>query len=135
MYINELTWIPEFETGDVFYDNLHKKFLDIINMARKVIYNRTCEEEISLIYFRLIYFIENNVVEEENYLKENTVSSITLHRKEHNHLIKTIIHYQNLFFEGDRRSCQKLLVFLRDWFQEHMLDTDKQALDKFKTAV
>ncbi len=122
-------WTEEFSFGNEIYDNHHKKFLDIINFSKRVIKERSCEEEISLVFFRLIYYVENYFMEEEIMLRENKYPDFKLHREEHYKFIKQIVDLQQKYKDGEKKICARLLLILEDWFNGHILNADKLAAE------
>jgi hemerythrin-like metal-binding protein len=129
VFTEDWAWTKEFEQGHELYDEHHKKFLEIINFSKKVIKERSCEEEISLVFFRLIYYVENCFIEEEIRLRENAYPVFKNHREEHNQFIKQIVDFQQKYKAGDSRICSKLLIFLQDWFDNHILMSDRSAAE------
>jgi hemerythrin len=127
LFTEERIWTSEFESNHPMYDDHHRKFFEIINLLVKVIHNRSCEEEISLVFFRLIYYVEKNFVEEEMLLRESKYPEFRKQREEHAGFISQVVAFQQAYKEGDKRICQKLLVFLQDWFENHIMDSDMKA--------
>ena len=120
-------WKEEYELKIDKIDNHHKKFLDIINLLIKITEDRSCEEEISLIFFRLVYYVENYFIDEEIYFKEYNYSNLKQHKEEHNKFIQEIVKFQTQYQENDKTVCSRLLKYLQDWFNNHILDYDKEA--------
>lgn len=108
-------------------DEHHKKFLDVINLLIKVNNERTCEEEISLVFFRLIFYAENYFVDEEILFKEYGYSNFKQHKEEHNLFIKQVVTFQEEYKNNDRTVCKRMLIFLSEWFDKHILEYDKEA--------
>ena len=129
-------WKEEYNLNLPKLDDHHKKFLDVINLLVRVTSERTCEEEISLVFFRLIYYVENYFVDEEICFKEYEYSNFKQHKEEHNKFIKQIIKFQEEYKNHDRTVCKRMLKFLSNWFDDHILGYDKDAanylLEKMK---
>jgi len=120
-------WKEEFNLNLPKIDDHHKKFLDVINLLIKVTNERSCEEEINIVFFRLVYFVENYFVDEEIYFKEYGYENFKQHKEEHNKFIRQIIKFQEEYKEHDRTVCGRMLKYLSDWFDEHVLGYDKEA--------
>ena len=120
-------WIEEYTVNIEKIDEHHKKFLDIINMLIKIKNDRSCEEEISLVFFRLIYYVENYFIDEETYMKKLKFPGFKPHREEHNTFIREIIKFQDLYQKGDRTICNDLYDCLQNWFDVHILGKDREA--------
>ena len=121
-------WKDEYELKIDKLDDHHKKFLDVINLLIKITENRSCEEEISLIFFRLVYYVENYFVDEEIYLKEYNSVNLKQHKEEHNKFIKEIVKFQREYQSNDKTVCSRLLIFLQNWFNDHILGYDREAV-------
>lgn len=121
-------WKEEYELKIDKIDNHHKKFLDVINLLIKITENRSCEEEISLIFFRLVYYVENYFVDEEIYLKEYNSVNLKQHKEKHNKFIKEIVKFQREYQSNDKTVCSRLLIFLQNWFNDHILGYDREAV-------
>ncbi len=125
-------WKDEYHLNIDRIDEHRKKFLDIINMLIKVSNERSCEEEISLVFFRLIYFVENYFIEEESILKEHNYQKFKQHKEAHNIFIRDIIKLQDDYQNNDKKICVRLLDYLQNWFDKHILVVDKEA---FKSSL
>ncbi|MEA3444768.1 MAG: hemerythrin family protein [Bacteroidota bacterium] len=121
-------WEEKYKLNQKKIDEHHKKFLDIINMLIKISNERSCEEEISLVFFRLIYYVDNFLIEEEIYLKENKYPKFKQHKEAHNTFIHEILKLQNEYQNRNKTICKSLLDFLQNWFDKHILETDKEAV-------
>ena len=120
-------WKEEYNLNVEKIDDHHKKFLDVINLLIKVTNDRSCEEEISLVFFRLIYYVENYFVDEEILLKTYEYINFKQHKEEHNNFIAKIVKFQEEYKNRDRTVCQRMLKYLSEWFDEHILGYDKDA--------
>ena len=122
-------WKEEYELNIEKIDEHHKRFLEIINLLINVTENRSCEEEISLVFFRLIYYVENYFIDEEIYLKEYNCVNLKEHKEEHNRFVKEIVRFQQEYQQHDKTVCKRLLKYLQTWFNEHILGYDKVAAE------
>jgi len=121
-------WKEEYELKIDKIDNHHKKFLDIINLLINITENRSCEEEVSLIFFRLVYYVENYFIDEEIYLQEYNYENLKQHKEAHNKFINDIIEFQKQYQDKDKTVCARLLSYLQAWFNNHILGYDKEAV-------
>ena len=122
-------WKEEYELKIDKLDEHHKRYIEIINLLINVIENRSCEEEISLVFFRLIYYIENYFIDEELLLKEYNCDNLKEHKEEHNKFIKEIVKFQEGYQQEDKSVCKSLLKYLQSWFKEHILEYDREAAE------
>ncbi len=124
-----LEWNEDYELKIDKIDEHHKRFLEIINLLINVTENRSCEEEISLVFFRLIFYVENYFIDEEIILKEYNCTNLKEHKEEHNKFVKEIIKFQNEYQKHDKTVCKRLLNYLQSWFNEHILAYDRKAAE------
>ncbi|MCF8372176.1 MAG: bacteriohemerythrin [Bacteroidales bacterium] len=120
-------WKEEYMVNLEKIDEYHQKFLDILNMLIKIKNERSCEEEISLVFFRLIYYMENYFIEEETYMKDYKYPGFKQHKEAHNNFIHEIIKFQELYQKADKTVCNRLFDYLQTWFDEHILGEDRKA--------
>ena len=122
-------WKKEYTQNLEKLDDYHRKFMEIINMLIKIKEERSCEEEISLVFFRLIYYVENYFIEEENYLREYSYPEFKSHKEIHNDFIRGVIRFQEEYQNGDKTVCERLYTFLQEWFEGHILSDDQKAAE------
>ncbi len=125
-------WKEEYSVNLDLIDNHHKKFIDILNNLHSVISHKPSREDISDIFFSLVYYAENHLVNEEIYLKESEYSSFNQHKEKHNSFVGRIIKFQKDFKEGKQDVCEDLYDFLKDWLKNHILKDDREAISSLK---
>ncbi len=125
--IKQYCWKEKYTLNVEFLDEQHKKFLDIINLLKKHITNQDFNKEsISKIFYSLVYYAENYLVKEEIYLSNSKYPKFDDHRKEHNVFINRIIIFQSDFRNNNKNICINMLLFLENWFDNHILIKNKE---------
>ena len=63
---------------------------------------------------------------------EGNFPGLPEHKKLHAGFIQRIIQFQEDYEKDITKTCKSLLPFLDDWFDNHILKYDKQAVDYLK---
>jgi len=126
-----LSWKEEYNVNIGLLDKQHKKFLEIFNLLKKAINEGACERNISKVFFSLVYYAEHHLIQEEIYFKNYKYPNFNLHKKAHNHFINRIIKFREDFEEGKEDVCVEMYYFLEQWFNNHILKYDKEAVEFF----
>lgn len=124
-----LSWKEEYNVNIGLLDKQHKKFLEIFNLLKKAINESACERNISDVFFSLVYYAEHHLIQEEIYFKNYKFPNFNLHKEKHNHFIKRIIKFREDFEEGKEDVCVEMYYFLEEWFNNHILKYDKEAVE------
>ncbi len=123
------TWKPEYNVNVSLIDDQHKKYLEILNLLREGIINKPGEEKISEIFFSLVHYAENHLIQEEIYFKNYQYPNFTQHKEAHKHFIDRIIKFREDYENGKDKVCEEMYGFLVDWFENHILKYDKEAFE------
>ncbi len=121
-------WKEEYSVNLDLIDIHHKKFIDILNNLHNAISTKPCREDISDIFFSLVYYAENHLVNEEIYLKERGYPDFARHKENHNNFIERVIKFQEDFRKGKENVCDDMYEFLKNWFENHILKYDREAV-------
>jgi len=125
-------WKEDYNTGVNFIDEQHRYFFNIISSLKSSIDNDVCGESGSKIFFSLVHYAEHFLIQEEIYFMEANFPGLAEHKSLHAGFIRRIIQFQQDYEKDITRTCQSLLPFLDDWFDNHILKYDKEAVDYLK---
>ncbi len=123
------TWKPEYNVNVSMIDDQHKKYLEILNLLREGILKKPGKEKISEIFFSLVHYAENHLIQEEIYFKNYQYPNFTKHKKAHKDFIDRIIQFREDYENGRDKVCEEMYAFLVDWFENHILKHDKEAFE------
>lgn len=126
------TWKEEYNTGVNFIDEQRRYFFNIISSLEKAIDQGQCMASVSQIFFSLVHYAEHFLIQEEIYFREADFPGLQEHKNLHAGFIKRIIQFQEDYGKDVTQTCQSLLPFLDDWFDNHILRYDKEAIDFLK---
>ena len=123
------TWKPEYNVNITLIDDQHKKFLEMLNFLRVGIIEKPCKEKISEILFSLAHYAEHHLIQEEIYFKNYQYPNFTQHKEAHKDFIDRIIKFREDYEKGADKVCEEMYGFLVDWFENHILKYDKEAIE------
>jgi hemerythrin len=129
-----LVWKDEYNVDIKIIDDQHKKFLDIINELKIIINNNSCKEHVSDVFFQIAYLIDYYFIKEEIYFKDCKYPNLDQHKISHNIFIDRIIQFQKDVEANKPDLCVEIYYFLEDWFNEHILKYDKEAVEYLKKS-
>jgi hemerythrin len=126
------TWKEEYNTGVNFIDEQHKYFLNIIGDLQECLDKGSCRDSASKIFFSLVHYAEHFLIQEEIYFKDYHFPSTNEHKELHSAFIKRVIQFKTDYERDVEHTCQTMHEYLIDWFNNHILKYDKEAIDYLK---
>lgn len=127
-------WKEEYTVNISIIDEQHKKFLEIINELKVIINEDDCAEKASKIFFQIAYLIDHYFIKEEIYFKDCKYPNFEQHKISHNQFIDKIIQFQKDLENNKKDICLDLYKYLENWFDEHILKYDKDAVEFLKKS-
>ena len=124
-----LSWRDEFNFGVDYIDEQHRYFFDIMVKIEDCLDTGDCMKNAPDIFFSLARYAEHYIMQEEIYFKDYKFPGHIRHKVLHQDFINRIILFQKDFENGTVSICKQILEFLEDWFENHILKYDKQAID------
>ena len=122
-------WKNEYTVNITIIDEQHKKFLAIINELKIIINDNSCKEKVSSVFFQIAYLIDYYFIKEEIYFKDCKYPNFEQHKIAHNQFIDRIIQFQKDLENNKPDICLDIYNFLENWFDEHILKYDKEAVE------
>lgn len=129
----QVQWKDEYNVDIKFIDEQHRKFLDILNQLKTVIVGKICRESTSDVFFALANYAEHHLIKEEIYLKDYQYPGFSLHKESHNQFIQRLTKFQEDFKANKKNVCEEMHGYLLDWFENHILKYDKEAVAFLKS--
>ncbi|HAF30372.1 MAG TPA: hypothetical protein DCG75_15125 [Bacteroidales bacterium] len=127
-------WKDEYTVNITVIDEQHKKFLSIINDLKLIINGKSCKEKVSDIFFQLAYLIDYYFLKEEIYFNDLKYPNFDHHKKQHNLFIDRVIQFQKDLENNKPDLCLEIYQYLENWFDEHILKYDKEAVEYLKNG-
>ncbi len=124
-----LVWNESYSVKIKKIDDQHKKLIDMINEFYESIKSKTNNESIFELLMKMKDYSIFHFNTEEEYYKEFNFPDSESHIKEHDVFIDKVNDVERRFNEGVLVFSFELTNFLKDWFKEHILETDMQYVD------
>ncbi len=119
-----IVWDNKYSVGDDLLNYQHKKLFDVINHLHEAMLQGQGKEVLGEILTEMLEYTSLHFAAEEKYMLLKGYPGYAEHKKEHALLQK---HVMTLFddFEGGKPVLSmSVLVFLKDWLEEHILKMD-----------
>jgi len=129
-----LSWKDEYAVNIAIIDEQHKKFVGIINDLYTIIQDKNCVDKLPKIFFQIAYFIDHYFIKEEIYFKDLKYPNFEQHKIAHNLFIDRIIQFQKEMETKKPGLCEDIYAYLLQWFNEHILKYDKEAVEYLKRS-
>ena len=123
------TWKEEYNTGVKFIDEQHQYFLNIIHDLNDFLEQGVCMDSASKVFFSLAHYAEHFLIQEEIILKDYQFPRIKEHKELHAAFIKRVVQFKTDYQMDVEHTCQTMMDYLVDWFDNHILRYDKEAID------
>jgi len=120
------TWKEQFSVSIPEMDQQHQKFFQIMNQIHQ--YNSRDERDpdyFDELYRELYGYVLNHFDEEEKLLEMTGYDGLAVQKKQHQYFRDQLIEFRKQHIEGGQAVSQSVLNFMRDWFLNHILETDK----------
>ena len=122
--MDNFEWNPFYSVGIDHFDNQHKELFKIGADVKNSIMNSTSADELDSILERLFQYVETHFRDEEYYMKKYNYENFDCHKKEHEKFARTIDQFYQDIKAGKFFTAIKLMNFIIDWFQDHIIKED-----------
>jgi hemerythrin len=119
-------------TGVKFIDEQHQYFFNIVSTLKENLSAGVCKDTASQIFFSLAHYAEHFLIQEEIYFRDYGLPGIKDHKDIHKEFIRRITRFQVDYEKNLGETCRTMLVYLEQWFENHILKYDKKAIDYLK---
>ena len=130
--MEKVAWKQDYEVGIESIDENHKKFVELLNHFVDVTSSEPCITGHSEIFYSLIHYAEHYLIQEEILLKDAGSQDLTRHKEYHTRFFNKIKEFQEKYASQDSGVCSDMYSFLREWFQEHIIQYDKKVAELLK---
>jgi hemerythrin len=125
-------WLEEFNVNVKFIDEQHRYFFKVLKELEALVKSGSCRENISGVFFSLVHYADNYLIQEEIYFKGLNYPGLKEHHLKHDVFVAGIINLKNDYAIGKSDVCEILLSFMTDYFHEHILGYDLNAAEYLK---
>ena len=128
----ELVWKTEYSVGVEYLDNQHKTIISLINKLIKASENSSAGFNYKDILDDLYIYINKHLVDEELFLKKNGYPFFSSHKDLHSNFKLRIQEFNAASEEEPEDFLLKLILFLRHWWDHHILEEDMKYKEFFE---
>ena len=121
-----LDWKEEYSVGIEDIDRQHKKLISIINQLKKAMLEGNDREAMSRTFFELVKYTIYHFTTEEEYFDQYSYPKKEDHKNQHNKFVREVYDLQGKFDSGEDISASELMNFLHDWWNNHIICSDKK---------
>ena len=120
-----IAWDPNFLVGVEPFDRQHRELFALLNQLNESMRHGAEPTERILLLSRLLESAELHFNDEERALARTDYPDLDRHHLQHNQLLTEAVTFQRMIDRSEGAIPLPLMVFLRDWLSEHILETDK----------
>jgi len=128
-------WNATFSVGIQKIDDQHKKFFSILNILYDAIMQGKGEVVVGQVLKELQQYVIFHFQSEESWMELYHYPDIDNHKLEHQDGAKKLNKFVLEYERGQNIVDIKLLVFLSDWLQNHILQVDRNYIPYFQGKV
>jgi len=120
-----ITWNEKYSVKIKQFDDQHKKLIDMVNELHDAMKVGKGKDVLEKILAGLIQYTVTHFASEERLMKLHNYPGFEQHKKEHNLLSLQVNDVQKKYHEGNAALSQSVMIFLKEWLQNHIQGTDK----------
>ena len=122
-------WEDAYSLGIEQIDKHHQHLLVLLNATYDMLFGHGYKVEIEKLIDELIDYATYHFAAEEQLMSRTNYVDMVEHVKQHEHFIQLITTYHQEFTDGRKTLSLELVVFLMDWFLEHITKSDRAFAD------
>ena len=126
-----MKWRPDFELGIPEIDGQHRKIVELINTLNDAFMKDQTKTVVGRILDEMADYADYHFKTEEKLFKDKNFPFAKEHIAQHQGFIKKVQDYKRQFEAGTSVTF-RVLVFLRKWLTDHILDSDREYVDIVK---
>ncbi len=131
--MQNIEWKKSFSVGIEEIDNQHKQLVKIINELYGKLSHNPSSVTLADIHKELKDYYNHHFETEEKYMLKFGFEHYKDHKSEHDSFriqLNDLINNQSINID---KQIIEILNFLKDWLLNHIMDTDKEYIETFKS--
>ena len=128
-----MKWEPGFNLGIPEIDNQHKKIIDLINALNQAFVDNVTNEKIGEILDEMKEYASRHFKTEEDYFNKTDFPLKKEHVAQHEYFVTKVEDFTTNFNNGQPITF-RLMKFLRSWWTNHILDSDREYVEIIKSS-
>jgi len=121
-----INWNDRYSVKIKEIDEQHKRLIELINNVYDSFEREEQAEIIGNVIGEMEKYALSHFNTEERYFAQFSYKNSANHIQEHRHFIEKVKDFQNELKKDQKVLSYKVLDFLRNWFNTHVLKTDKK---------
>ena len=127
-----MPWQQQYSVGFAPIDDQHKQMFALLDQLQAELAQEASKDKqahmkaLAKILSELLSYTKAHFTIEEEFLKKKKYPGLAAHKLEHERLTTHVERFQEDFAAGRKSIDMELLNFLRYWWSNHILRTDKQ---------
>lgn len=126
-----MTWDSSMSVNVKVFDTQHKKVVDMINRLASSMENHKGSDAVAKTLDELLEYVVVHFSAEEVYFDRFMYIDSKAHEKQHKFFVKKITGMKDALRAGGTILSGDLLLFLKDWWVNHIMVTDKMYSEYF----
>jgi hemerythrin len=123
-----MKWRPDFELGIPEIDKQHKKIVELINTLNEAFMKNQTKGKLMEVLNDMADYADYHFKTEEKIFTDRNFPFAKEHIEQHQYFIKKVQDYKSKYEEGHSVTF-RVLIFLRKWLTDHILDSDREYVD------
>ena len=119
-------WESNLDLGIKKIDEHHQHLVDILNNTYNAIILDSQQAELEAIIGKLADYTTYHFTAEERLMTYHSFSGINKHLLEHEEFSRNVLDFQDMCSRGESIIAMDVLVFLRGWLINHILEVDRE---------
>lgn len=128
-----MKWEPGFNLGIPEIDEQHKKIIDLINGLNQAFIENVTQEKIGEILEEMKIYANQHFKTEEDYFVKTSYPLQKEHITQHEYFVTKVEDFSKSFTQGQPITF-RLMKFLRSWWTNHILDSDREYVEIIKSS-
>jgi len=125
-------WKDEYCVSVREIDNQHKVIIEMLNELYDSFMKKEHENKLGEILSRLSEYAVYHFETEEKYFSHFGYNKKAVHIQEHDNFTEKVVAFRKEFEKNSSALTYKLVNFLREWLNNHILISDKEYVKCFK---
>mgnify|MGYP001547896354 CR=1 len=122
-----IKWSREFSVQDGFLDDQHKQIYELINQLHTALKNREADHQLTQsIMKQLTEYTLKHFSAEERLMAKYQYPNLNKHKEQHQMMARRTRELSRQVMNTNSDDTHEILLFLRDWWQQHILKQDMQ---------
>lgn len=121
-----IEWKDSFSVGNDEIDRQHKRLFQLTNELHDGMMRGEGRAVVGSLLEQVISYTKTHFAAEEQMMAQAQYPDLPAHRAKHQDLTRQVTAIYDEYRSGGAVVTLKVLTFLKDWLQNHILETDKR---------